>query len=51
MELLLKRIARRNGYTIGHLYVNGKYFSDTCEDQDRFFYGKPKMKQLYHTIV
>lgn len=44
MELLLKRIARRNGYTIGHLYVNGKYFSDTCEDQDRFFYGKPKMK-------
>jgi hypothetical protein len=44
MELLLKRIARRNGYTIGKLYVNGKYICDTCEDQDRFFYGKPKIK-------
>ena len=44
MELLLKRIARRNGYTIGKLYVNGKYTCDTIEDQDRFFYGKPKMK-------
>jgi hypothetical protein len=44
MELLLKRIARRNGYTIGKLHVNGKYVCDTIEDQDRFFYGKPKMK-------
>ena len=45
MELLLKRIARRNGYTIGKLYVNDKYVCDTIEDQDRFFYGKPKMKR------
>ena len=44
MELLLKRIARRNGYTIGKLHVNGKYVCDVIEDQDRFFYGKPKMK-------
>lgn len=35
MELKLKRIAKRNGYTIGHLYVNGIYFSDTLEDVDR----------------
>ena len=35
MDLRLKRIARKNGYTIGHLYVNGKYFSDTLEDADR----------------
>lgn len=35
MELLLKRIARRDTYTIGHLYVDGKYFCDTIEDTDR----------------
>ena len=35
MELLLKRIARRDTYTIGHLYVDGKYFCDTIEDKDR----------------
>lgn len=35
MDLLLKRIARRETYTIGHLYVDGKYFCDTCEDKDR----------------
>ena len=35
MNLTLKRIARKSGYTIGHLYVNGKYFSDTLEDSDR----------------
>lgn len=35
MELKLKRIAKKNGYTIGKLSVNGKYFSDTLEDTDR----------------
>lgn len=44
MELELKRIARRNGYTIGKLYINGLWVADTIEDQDRLFYGKPKMK-------
>lgn len=35
MELLLRRIARREEYTIGRLYVDGVYFCDTCEDKDR----------------
>lgn len=35
MELRLKRIARREEYTIGQLYVDGEYFCDTCEDKDR----------------
>lgn len=35
MELKLSRIARKNGYTIGRLSINGKYFSDTLEDSDR----------------
>lgn len=32
MELLLKRIFKGPQYTIGKLYVNGKYFCDTLED-------------------
>lgn len=35
MELILKRIARRDTYTIGHLYIDGAYFCDTLEDKDR----------------
>ena len=35
MELKLKRIARRDTYTIGRLYVDGEYFCDTIEDKDR----------------
>lgn len=35
MELLLKRTARRETYTIGHLYIDGRYFCDTIEDKDR----------------
>lgn len=35
MELLLRRIARRDTYTIGHLYIDGRYFCDTIEDKDR----------------
>ncbi len=35
MKLRLQRIARKGCYTIGKLYINGKYFSDTLEDTDR----------------
>ena len=35
MRLLLKRIAKMEKYTIGKLYIDGKYFSDTLEDTDR----------------
>ena len=35
MKLTLKRIARKDTYTIGKLYINGKYFLDTLEDKDR----------------
>ena len=34
MELNIKRIARRETYTIGRLYIDGKYFCDTLEDKD-----------------
>lgn len=35
MELKLRRIARKEKYTIGRLYIDGKYFCDTIEDKDR----------------
>ena len=35
MELLLKRIAKKQNYTIGNLYINGQWFSNTLEDTDR----------------
>lgn len=34
MELNIKRIARRETYTVGRLYIDGKYFCDTLEDKD-----------------
>ena len=46
MELLVKRMARKDAYTIGRLYVNGKYFCDTVEDCDRLYFGKPKVVGL-----
>ena len=35
MEILLHRVARKQNYTIGHLYINGERFCDTIEDTDR----------------
>lgn len=35
MKLLLKRIAKKQKYTIGKLYINDEYFCDTIEDVDR----------------
>ena len=35
MNITVKRIAKRASYTIGKMYIDGKYFCDTCEDTDR----------------
>lgn len=35
MKLTLKRIAKKPGYTIGRLYIDGQYYCDTIEDTDR----------------
>ena len=44
MTLLLKRIALRDTYTIGRLYIDGEYFCDTCEDKVR---DLSKEKKVY----
>lgn len=50
MKLLLKRIALKETYTIGHLYIDGKYFCDVIEDKVRdkdkdgkFLFGEKKV--------
>lgn len=35
MKITVRRIAKREKYTIGKLYINGVYFCDTIEDKDR----------------
>ncbi|MDR3244656.1 MAG: DUF5675 family protein [Elusimicrobiota bacterium] len=35
MKLLLKRVARKDTYTIGKLYIDDNYFCDTLEDTVR----------------
>ena len=35
MELLVKRVAKKNEYTIGRLYIDSQYVCDTLEDVDR----------------
>ena len=35
MELLVQRIAKKSDYTVGRLFVDGKYFCDTLEDRVR----------------
>lgn len=44
MKLTLKRIALKQTYTIGHLYIDGKYFCDTIEDKVRDLKKEPKIK-------
>lgn len=53
MELKLKRIALKKEYTIGRLYIDGKYFCDTLEDTVRdlnkngkFDNGEKKIAEL-----
>lgn len=51
MKLLLKRIAKRDTYTIGKLYIDGAYFCDTCEDCDRGLRQDMTLDYLKHAKV
>ncbi|OFX52361.1 MAG: hypothetical protein A2066_00280 [Bacteroidetes bacterium GWB2_41_8] len=45
MKITLKRIAYRPTYTIGKLYIDGKYFCDTLEDTKR------EVKIMHETCI
>ncbi len=35
MEIQIERVWKKQGYTIGRAYIDGKFFSNTIEDEDR----------------
>lgn len=35
MEILIKRLYKKDTYTIGKMYIDGEYMCDTLEDKDR----------------
>ena len=49
MELRLKRIAKKDTYTIGRLFIDGEYFCDTLEDKVRDLSKEAKVKG--HTAI
>ena len=51
MILKLERIAKRDNYTIGRLYVNGKYFADTIEDKDRGISNSDTLERIKEVKV
>lgn len=46
MKITLKRIAKKSKYTIGHLYIDGKFFCDTLEDPDRGLNSKMSLSEI-----
>lgn len=46
MQLTVKRSYRGNDYTVGHLYVDGKFFCDTIEDTDRGLNQRMPLTQI-----
>jgi len=51
MELLVKRIAKKDTYTIGKLYIDGEYFCDTLEDKVRIVNNDCSMKIADQTAI
>lgn len=46
MEINVKRIARKETYTIGKMYVDGAYVCDTLEDKDRGLTSNMSVAQI-----
>lgn len=46
MEIKVKRIARKDSYTIGRLYIDDEYFCDTLEDKDRGLKQTDTLEQI-----
>lgn len=46
MEIKVRRIAKKEAYTIGKMYVNGEYVCDTLEDKDRGLTSNMSVAQI-----
>ena len=46
MKLTLKRIAKKESYTIGNLYADGKFICNTIEDKDRNLKDSDSLEEI-----
>ena len=46
MEVKVRRIARKEAYTIGKMYVDGAYICDTLDDKDRGLTSNMSVAQI-----
>lgn len=51
MELLLERKFKKSEYTIGRLYIDGKFFCNTMEDTDRGLTQTTPLDEIRRTKV
>ncbi len=51
MEITVKRKYKKNDYTIGQLFINGKYVCDTLEDKDRGLTDDMLLRQIIQIKV
>lgn len=51
MEILVKRIAKKSKYTIGKMYIDGRYICDTLEDTDRELNQNMSLKEINNKKV
>lgn len=51
MKLRLQRSVMSGGFTIGKLYIDGKYYCDTLEDTDRMLEDHPHAKVYGETAI
>jgi len=49
--IVLERLYKKPDYTIGKLYVDGKYFCDTIEDHDRGLTDKMPLREIIDSKV
>lgn len=46
MKIILKRIARKDAYTIGNLFVNREFVCNTLEDKDRGLTSQMSLEEI-----
>lgn len=51
MELRVKRIAKKDTYTIGKFYINDQYWCDTIEDKDRGLTNSMSLSEIKEAKV
>ena len=51
MQVTLKRLAKKDKYTIGRLFVDGVYVCDTLEDTDRGLIDSDSIEKIKSTKV